>query len=325
MVQQDHGSRQAIDTLEPTPLVPMEDTLEAIRSIADDIVALKQENADIDKLQNAIKQGCLLLVKVREQHRVASLESERLKEDTGAKKALFDESNLQLENLLYEKQYFEREIAGNQAFKSAIPDEDIVLAPVDEFRAACDHSGKPVPDNEHDLMLGRLTYEETQRKELTKKLHALEEVKQQKASGVASRKAQLDDLHNQLRVLGQAAKPLQDALLPSLNQRAQNKTADLLPPPLYIIYSQYTSGRDMLGLAVDIKISGSLEEVQRLASHGDASSSGGDKLVPASSSKRRRKEAAVTAADDELYKVKLLHSDMHEGLVLFAMIAIHLY
>jgi THO complex subunit 5 len=281
----------------------MEDTIEALRSIADDVVALRQENADVDKLQNAIKQGCLLLCKLREQHRVASLESERLKEDTSAKKALFDESNLQLENLLYEKQYFEREIAGNQAFKSAIPDEDIVLAPVEEFKAACVKLAKTVPENEHDLMLGRLTYEETQRKELTRQLHALEEVKQQKASGVAARKAQLDDLHNQLRVLGQAAKPLQDALVPSLNQRMQNRTADLLPAPLYIIYSQYTSGRDMLGLSVDVKISGSLEDVQRLASHGDASSSGGDKVVPASSSKRRRKEAAVTTADDDLYKV----------------------
>lgn len=278
----------------------MEGSLSAFRDVVEKIVILKQNQAEQHVLEAACKAGTLLLLQLREHHKQATLQVERVKDDTAGYKTKLDHFSQQLHNLLYEKQYYEKEVLSCRSFQSAVSDEQVSLIALDEFlqSAPAEHT-KGLGGDAHKLMLSRLTFELNQRKQLSQRLLELQKLQQQEATHLGNRKAGIDDLQVRLKGLQQATTPLQEVLAPSLAFREQNKTADLLPLPLYIIYSQFAAAQDALGLSVEVTISGSTDEAARLGSAAQPSSSGPDKQHDTSAAKRRRTDLF----DDDLYKV----------------------
>ena len=67
-----------------------------------------------------------------------------------------EKTNLVLENLMYEKNHYVKEIQACRAFKSAFTDAQIDLHPLEQFRGLAQ---QPLPQEPHDLMLARLAFE----------------------------------------------------------------------------------------------------------------------------------------------------------------------
>lgn len=74
----------------------------------------------------ATADGVLRLLKLKAAHRALCEATEALREATGDAKSRLDQSSLQLQNLLYEKQHYEREIASCRAFRSAYTEQQVV-------------------------------------------------------------------------------------------------------------------------------------------------------------------------------------------------------
>ncbi len=202
--------------------------------------------------------------------------SESVREQTVAAKAQLDRIVLQLHNLLYEKQFYEKEVLSCTNFRSAVADEDINLIPTDECCAAAPAAAAAAAaGDEHALMLARLQHELDTRKALTAQLKARQSERAKQAKRAAGQKGQLDALQASLRGLEQAGRPLAAALAPRVEVRAQQRAAALLPMPLWVIYSQFAAARDALGLAVDVDVEGSAEDAARLVKGGGGGGGGG--------------------------------------------------
>jgi hypothetical protein len=92
--------------------------------------------------------------------------------------------------------------------------------------------------------------------------------------------------------------------------RTHNRHAELLPPPLYIIYSQFLAGREALGLSLDVVVKGDTAAAARLAAAAAGAGGDGPAVEEAHQqqqqqqpSKRRRKEASA-ASSDSVYQVR---------------------
>lgn len=252
--------------------------MEALHELVEHIVELKKQKADPSAIQDACRSGTMALLRLRKQYRAAALDSEAVRERAAGAKAQLDRFVLQLHNLLYEKQFFEKEILSCTNFRSAVPDDQIALISEAEFMAsgaggATDAAA--LSSDPHQLMLARLTHELNTRKLLTEQLKRAQAARQQESGRAAAEKARLETLQASLRGLEQAGRPLVGVLGPRLEMRAQQRGAFLLPMPLWIIYSQFSAARDALELPVDVEVDGSVEEAARLAASG-APGGGGD-------------------------------------------------
>ncbi|KAJ9166241.1 hypothetical protein P3X46_021019 [Hevea brasiliensis] len=239
----------------------------SVEEIVAQILTIKKENKPKSELRELVTQMFLHFVTLRQANRSILLEEDRVKAETERAKAPVDFTTLQLHNLMYEKSHYVKAIKACKDFKSKYP--DIELVPEEEFfRDAPENIKGPVlsDDTSHNLMLKRLNYELHQRKELCKLHEKLEQRKKSLLETIANRKKFLSSLPSHLKSLKKASLPVQNQLgVLHTKKLKQQNSAELLPPPLYVIYTQFLAQKEAFGEHIDLEIVGSLKDAQAFA------------------------------------------------------------
>ncbi|KAF2309809.1 hypothetical protein GH714_005221 [Hevea brasiliensis] len=239
----------------------------SVEEIVAQILTIKKENKPKSELRELVTQIFLHFVTLRQANRSILLEEDRVKAETERAKAPVDFTTLQLHNLMYEKSHYVKAIKACKDFKSKYP--DIELVPEEEFfRDAPENIKGPVlsDDTSHNLMLKRLNYELHQRKELCKLHEKLEQRKKSLLETIANRKKFLSSLPSHLKSLKKASLPVQNQLgVLHTKKLKQQNSAELLPPPLYVIYTQFLAQKEAFGEHIDLEIVGSLKDAQAFA------------------------------------------------------------
>ncbi|KAI3460226.1 hypothetical protein Pfo_016889 [Paulownia fortunei] len=247
------------------------DMLRQGKASAEEIVAkmlaIKKEAQPKSQLKELVTQILLNFVTLRQANRSILLEEDRVKAETERAKAPVDLTTLQLHNLMYEKNHYVKAIKACKDFKTKYP--DIELVPEEEFFKDAPEEIKSSilsPDSTHDLMLKRLNYELFQRKELCKLREKLELQKKALQETIANRKKFLTSLPSHLKALKKASLPVQHQLgVLHTKKLKQQQLAELLPPPLYVIYSQLLAQKEAFGENIELEIAGSVKDAQAFA------------------------------------------------------------
>ncbi|XP_021898690.1 THO complex subunit 5B-like isoform X2 [Carica papaya] len=245
----------------------LRDSKASVEKIVAKMLAMKKEGKPKSELKEILTQMFLNFVNLRQANRSILLQEDRVKAETERAKAPVDLTTLQLHNLMYEKSHYVKAIKACKDFKSKYP--DIELVPEEEFLrdAPEDIKGQKLSsDISHDLMLKRLNYELYQRKELCKLRARLEQHKKSLLETIASRKKFLSTLPSHLKSLKKASLPVQNQLgLLHTKKLKQHHSTELLPPPLYVLYSQLLAQKEAFGENIELEIVGSLKDAQASA------------------------------------------------------------
>ncbi|KAK9073362.1 hypothetical protein SSX86_007686 [Deinandra increscens subsp. villosa] len=251
------------------------DLLQRTRTSVEDIVAqmlsIKKDEEEDDntksQLPELVTQMLLNFVNLRKANRSILLEEDLVKAETEHAKAPVDFTTLQLHNLMYEKNHYVKAIKACKDFKSKYP--DIELVPEQEFFKDAPEQIKNIVqsnDSAHNLMLQRLNFELFQRKELAKLHEKLEEQKKILQDTIANRKKFLSSLPSHLKSLKKASLPVQNQLgVLHTKKLKQHQSAELLPPPLFVIYSQLLAHKEAFGESIDLEIVGSMKDAHTFA------------------------------------------------------------
>ncbi|KAH7294866.1 hypothetical protein KP509_27G022600 [Ceratopteris richardii] len=114
-------------------------------------------------------------------------------------------------------------------------------------------------------MLERLNFELYQRKELCKQQELLEARKKMLQESIAARRKFLSSLPSHLKTLKKASLPVQQQLgILHTKRMKQHHLADLLPPPLYILYTQLSALKEAFNENIELEIIGSIKDAQAL-------------------------------------------------------------
>lgn len=254
-------------TLEKSAYDMLQQSRTSVEEIVTKMLSIKRESKPKSQLREVVTQMLLNFVALRQANRSILLEEDRVKAETERAKAPVDFTTLQLHNLMYEKSHYVKAIKACKDFKSKHP--DIQLVPEEEFfRDAPEDIKSSVISNDsaHNLMLKRLNFELFQRKELCKLHEKLEQQKQKLLETIANRKKFLSSLPSHLKSLKKASLPVQHQLgVLHTKKLKQHHLAELLPPPLYVIYSQFLAQKEAFGENIDMEISGSVKDAQAFA------------------------------------------------------------
>uniref|UniRef100_A0A2P2KEJ6 THO complex subunit 5B n=1 Tax=Rhizophora mucronata TaxID=61149 RepID=A0A2P2KEJ6_RHIMU len=253
--------------MEKSPYETLGESKASVEEIVAQILSIKKQGNSKSKLRELVTQMFLNLISLRQANRSILLEEDKVKAETEKVKAPVDFTTLQLHNLMYEKSHYFKAIKACRDFKSKYP--DIELVPEEEFsRDAPDHIKGPLlsDDSSHNLMLKRLNYELHQRKELCKLQEKLEQRKKSLLETIANRKKFLSSLPYHLKSLKKASLPVQNQLgVLHTKKLKQQTSAELLPPPLYVIYSQLLAQKEAFGENIDLEMVGSLKDARAFA------------------------------------------------------------
>lgn len=105
-----------------------------------------------------------------------------------------------------------------------------------------------------------------QRKELCKLQEKLEIQKKKLLDTIANRKKFLSSLPSHLKTLKKASLPVQNQFgILHTKKIKQHHLAELLPPPLYVIYLEFLAQKEAFGENVDLEIVGSVKDAQAFA------------------------------------------------------------
>ncbi|XP_075483986.1 THO complex subunit 5B [Primulina tabacum] len=239
----------------------------SIEDIVAKMLAIKKEATPQSNLRELVTQVLLNFVSLRQANRSILLEEDRIKAETERAKTPVDFTTLQLHNLMYEKNHYVKAIKACKDFKTKYPDIDLV--PEEEFFSdATEEIKSPVlsTDSNHDLMLKRLNYEQFQRKELCKLHDKLEQQKKALQETIANRKKFLSSLPSHLKALKKASLPVQHQLgVLHTKKLKQQQLAELLPPPLYVTYSQLFAQKEAFGENIELEITGNIKDALAFA------------------------------------------------------------
>ncbi|KAJ8505625.1 hypothetical protein OPV22_006511 [Ensete ventricosum] len=245
----------------------LEETRAAMEEVVSGMLIIKKEGRPKSELRELITQMSLNFIAFRQVNRSILMEEDRIKAETEGAKGPVDTTTLQLHNLMYEKNHYLKAIKACKDFRSKYP--DIELVPEEEFFSSApeDIKGKILAnDGAHDLMLKRLNFELFQRKELCKLHEKLEQHKASLLDTISSRKKFLSSLPSHLKSLKKASLPVQQQLgILHTKKLKQHHAAELLPPPLYIVYSQLLAQKEAFGEKIEMEILGSIKDAQTFA------------------------------------------------------------
>ncbi|XP_042049285.1 THO complex subunit 5B-like [Salvia splendens] len=231
------------------------------------MLAVKKEAQPKSQLRELITQTLLNFVTLRQANRSILIEEDCIKAESERAKAPVDMTTLQLHNLMYEKNHYVKAIKACKDFKTKYP--DIELVPEEEFfRDAPEEIKSPVlsTDSAHNLMLKRLNYELSQRKELCRLREKLELQKKALEETITNRKKFLLSLPSHLKALKKASLPVQNQLgVLHTKKLKQLQLAELLPPPLYVIYSQLLAQKEAFEENIELEITGSIKDAHAFA------------------------------------------------------------
>lgn len=252
---------------ERSPHEVLQQSKASVEEIVSKMLSMKKESTPKSEIRELVTQIFINFVSLRQANRSILLEEDRVKGETERAKAPVDFTTLQLHNLMYEKSHYVKAIKACKDFRSKYP--DIELVPEEEFfRDAPEEIKNTVMsnDNSHNLMLKRFNFELFQRKELCKLREKLEQKKKALQETIANRKKFLSSLPSHLKSLKKASLPVQHQLgVLHTKKLKQVQYAELLPPPLYVIYSQLMAQKEAFGENVDLEIVGSVKDAQAVA------------------------------------------------------------
>ncbi|KAF8377546.1 hypothetical protein HHK36_030928 [Tetracentron sinense] len=248
-----------------------DELLEESRISMEEIVAkmlfIKKEGRPKDELRELFTQMFLHFIHLRQANRSILLEEDHAKTETKHAKASVDFASLQLHKLMYEKNHYVKVIKGCKNFKSKQPDIEVVTEK--EFFSSAPEEIKGTSlsnDSAHDLMLKRLNFELFQRKELCKLHEKLEQHKKSLLETIANRKKFMLSLPSHLKSLKKASLPVQQQLgVLHTKKLKQHHSAELLPRPLYVIYSQFLAQKEAFEEDIDLEIVGNMKHAQAFA------------------------------------------------------------
>lgn len=285
------------------------DLFKSLKDYADTILELKKAGGRDQAVQAACCAGSVLLLRCREESRQAALEAEHGGEAAAMQQKQLDHDSLQLHNLVYEQQYYDREIASCRAFQSNVPDEKLNCIGSDDFQRISEPASALTS---HDRELARLNYELQQRKQLKAQLQSLQQSKQQALADLNAATARIDDLRTFMESISRSSKPLMETSLPDITAVKDNKeAAELLPLPLYIIYCQAAASSNVVGLPLRVDVDGSTAAAARFAAELAAvSGSAPAAAAPAAEPPARRRRKSDTHQELSVYKV-LQESRLH--------------
>lgn len=245
----------------------LQESKASVEDIVAKMLSIKKEGQPKSLLRELVTQMFLHFVTFRQANRSILLEEDRVKAETERAKAPVDFTTLQLHNLMYEKSHYVKAIKACKDFKSKYPDIDLV-SEEEFFRDATEEIKAPTlsKDSAQNLMMKRLNFELYQRKELCKLHEKLEHNKRGLLEVIANRKKFLSSLPSHLKSLKKASLPVQNQLgVLHTKKLKQHHSAELLPPPLYVIYSQFLAQKEAFGENIDLEIVGSLKDAQVIA------------------------------------------------------------
>lgn len=201
--------------------------VEEINKVIEDISHIN-EATSADELYSA---GIVQILNLKRHHRALCEVVEGLREETAGVKSELDTSSLHLQNLLYEKQHYQREIQACRSYKSQytpeelelvseeeylklkeaeVKEEEKVMEDVEEGEQVMDVEGKSgesgkeemdveevasgVEDAAHQLMIDRLKHEVERRKTCLGELAALKSERDSIASDLAKKRNILNSI-----------------------------------------------------------------------------------------------------------------------------------
>jgi predicted nucleic acid-binding Zn-ribbon protein len=129
-----------------------------------ELVTLAFDNYKQSKKQDSLhnlQQVTLEIISLKQDNRDFQNNAEQLKTTVTQEKIKLDQLNLQLQNLLYEKNHLKKEILECRDFKRSQQEPQLV-SEQEFFQLAPPELTKP--ENEHQKMINRLTFELQQRK-----------------------------------------------------------------------------------------------------------------------------------------------------------------
>ncbi|KAM7278430.1 hypothetical protein ACFE04_005564 [Oxalis oulophora] len=280
-----------------SPYESLKQSKSSIEEMVTQIVDMKKKkNASKSQLRELFTQIFLHVITLRQANRSIMIEEQKAISDTQTAKSLVDVSTLQLHTFIYEKKHYRRAINACQLFPSNYPD--------------IEHQSATVSSNDyHRLMMESLNYELRQRKELCKLRDKLKLRKKSLVETVATRNKFLSSLPSQLKSLKKASLPVQNQLgIQHTNKLKQHQLAELLPQPLYVVYSQLLAQKEAFGENIDVEIVGSVIEAQSFARHQANNDTGApknteslrsdDKAQDEDDGQRRRKRPREENIDD---------------------------
>lgn len=253
---------------EKTPYETLKSSKTSVEEIVAKMLSIKKEQDNPkSELRELVTQMFLNFVSLRQANRTILIEEDRVKAETERAKAPVDSTTLQLHNLMYEKSHYLKAINACKDFKSKYPDIELVSEEDFFSEAPEEFKGTAISnDTAHNLMLKRLNYELFQRKELCKFREKLEQQKKTLLQIIASRKKFLSSLPSHLKALKKASLPAQNQLgVLHTKKLKQLNAAELLPPPLYVIYSQFMAQKEAFGENIELEIIGSLKDAHVFA------------------------------------------------------------
>ncbi|KAL1198679.1 THO complex subunit 5B [Cardamine amara subsp. amara] len=247
-----------------SPLELLRESKTSVEEIVAKMLSIKKEGNNKSEIRELLTQMFLNFVNLRQANRAILTEEDKVKAETERAKAPVDFTTLQLHNLMYEKSHYVKAIKACRDFKSKYP--DIELVPEEDFFRDAPEAIKDKlvsSDSSHVLMPKRLNFELLQRKELCKHRVRLEQQKKSLLETIAERKKFLSSLPLHLKALKKASLPVQNQLgIQHTKTLKQHNLAELLPPPLYVIYSQLLAQKEAFEECIDLEIVGSLKDAQ---------------------------------------------------------------
>ncbi|CAH2035784.1 unnamed protein product [Thlaspi arvense] len=300
-------SEMAKDTVasEKSPIKLLQETKASVEGVVARMLSIKKEGNPKSENRELLTQMFLNFINLRQANRAILTEEEKVKSETELAKSPVDFTALQLHNLMYEKSHYVKANKSSREFKSRYPNIDLI-SEQDFLRDAPEaiKSQTLSNDSSHDLMLKRLNFELHQRKELCKIRANLEQQKKSLLETNAERNKFLSSLPLHLKSLKKASLPVQNRLsLPNPKMLKHHNLAELLPQPLYVIYSRFMAQKEAFEESIDLEVSGSLRDAQTYARQQAESDDDG---------KRQRKRLKKEISDDAgLYRVHPLEIVLH--------------
>ncbi|KAF5389053.1 hypothetical protein D9757_004898 [Collybiopsis confluens] len=187
--------------------------------------------ADADAHALLIRSSALVSC-LKSLNRAANIATRSKKDETTAARHEMDQSHLGLQNLLYEKRHLEREIEKCRQFASVY--QDIPLYSLEEFQrlAPEEASSLSVLEDDHQLMLNRLSFELAERQRLDLKRRELVQAKEELLKQSRVNLNTLDSVKGHIDALVKTASEIQkkvDELIQPLEfQEAETSTSMLI-------------------------------------------------------------------------------------------------
>ena len=266
-----------------------------------------QESTDRGEgLEQASSKGLAALLFIRHLGFEMFEVTEKGKADAAKARDAFDEKTLVLQNILYETGYYQKEIQEATDYRSKISDSEMELMSSEDFMqyAAGEFTGgldSSTEDYDHQLTLRRLDHELHIRKQARKQLSELKMRRDALQTNLAQKRKALTGLREHASHINASTQNTRRLFsLSDTASQQHHELSQLLPLPLYFIFSQATAILGTLSTPVQAEITGSKEQaVAALAADSKASSQPAHK-------RQKRAASVASASENDLYQVRAL-------------------